>query len=229
MMLASALAYSSFFAIPSVLIVATGLFTLIAGPDTITSLDAALARRHPGAGDGAARRLAEARRRATRRRASLMTIVGFVLAVWSVTGAMNAYMLALNLAYERKDRRSFVQKRVVALKMAVVIGRRVRARRGADDLRAGGRACDRVAHRAGRRRAQRPLVGRAVADPARRPARRVRDAALSRPRRRACGSGSSSRRARSSPRCSGSRRPASSRSTRRRSRRTTRRGARSPR
>ena len=37
-MLASALAYSSFFAIPSVLIVATGLFTLIAGPETITSL-----------------------------------------------------------------------------------------------------------------------------------------------------------------------------------------------
>ena len=32
MMLASALAYSSFFAIPSVLIVATGLFTLVAGP-----------------------------------------------------------------------------------------------------------------------------------------------------------------------------------------------------
>jgi uncharacterized BrkB/YihY/UPF0761 family membrane protein len=31
-MLASALAYSSFFAIPSILIVATGLFTLIAGP-----------------------------------------------------------------------------------------------------------------------------------------------------------------------------------------------------
>ena len=38
MMLASALAYSTFFAIPSVLLVVVGLFTLIAGPDTITSL-----------------------------------------------------------------------------------------------------------------------------------------------------------------------------------------------
>src|SRR4051794_27406740 len=37
-MIASALAYSTFLAIPSVLLVATGLFTLIAGPDTINPL-----------------------------------------------------------------------------------------------------------------------------------------------------------------------------------------------
>ena len=35
-------------------------------------------------------------------------IVGFVLALWSTTGAMTTYMTALNLAYERKDGRSFV-------------------------------------------------------------------------------------------------------------------------
>ena len=38
MMLASALAYSAFFAIPSVLLVVVGLFTLVTGPGTITSL-----------------------------------------------------------------------------------------------------------------------------------------------------------------------------------------------
>src|SRR5262245_20302963 len=37
-LIASALAYSSFFAMPSILLLATGLFTLLAGPDTITSL-----------------------------------------------------------------------------------------------------------------------------------------------------------------------------------------------
>src|SRR5690242_11112382 len=37
-MIASALAYSSFFALPSVLLVAVGLFTLVVGPQTITSL-----------------------------------------------------------------------------------------------------------------------------------------------------------------------------------------------
>jgi membrane protein len=121
MMLASALAYSSFFAIPSLLIVATGLFTLIAGPDTIQSL---MQQLHGVVPAQATELLGGSLRRADANPASsvLMTIVGFVLAVWSVTGAMNAYMLALNLAYERKDKRSFVRKRVVALKMAVVIG-----------------------------------------------------------------------------------------------------------
>ncbi len=37
-MIASALAYSAFLAIPSVLLVGIGLFTLVAGPATITSL-----------------------------------------------------------------------------------------------------------------------------------------------------------------------------------------------
>ena len=37
-MIASALAYSAFLAIPSVLLLALGLFSLFAGPDTITTL-----------------------------------------------------------------------------------------------------------------------------------------------------------------------------------------------
>jgi membrane protein len=51
-----------------------------------------------------------------------MTIVGFVLAVWATTGAMTTYMTALNLAYERKDGRSFVRKRIVAAQLVAVIG-----------------------------------------------------------------------------------------------------------
>ena len=51
-----------------------------------------------------------------------MTIVGFVLAVWSTTGAMTSYMTAINLAYERKDRRAFVRKRLVAVELVAVIG-----------------------------------------------------------------------------------------------------------
>ena len=121
MMLASALAYSSFFAIPSLLIVATGLFTLIAGPNAIETL---MQHLHGVIPAQATSLLGGSLRRADANPASslVMTIVGFVLAVWSVTGAMNAYMLALNLAYERKDGRSFVRKRLVALKMAAVIG-----------------------------------------------------------------------------------------------------------
>jgi membrane protein len=51
-----------------------------------------------------------------------MTVVGLVLALWSTTGAMNSYMTALNIAYDRKDRRPFVRKRLVALVMVACIG-----------------------------------------------------------------------------------------------------------
>jgi membrane protein len=121
MMLASALAYASFFAIPSVLIVATGLFTLIAGPQTIVAL---IAHLHGMVPAQATDLLKQSLLRADAHPGGsiVMTIIGFVLAVWSVTGAMNAYMLAINIAYKRKDRRSFVTKRVVALKMAAVMG-----------------------------------------------------------------------------------------------------------
>jgi len=120
-MLASALAYSTFFAIPSVLLVVVGLFTLIAGPDTITTLMQHFTTFLPAQ---ATSLLKGSLLRADAHPASsiVLTVIGFVLAVWSVTGAMNSYMLAVNIAYERKDRRSFIQKRVVALKMAAVMG-----------------------------------------------------------------------------------------------------------
>jgi len=120
-MLASALAYSSFFAIPSVLLVATGLFTLIAGPQAITSLIQHLHGVIPGQ---AASLLGGSLHRADAHPGTslVLTIAGFVLAVWAVTGAMNAYMLAVNIAYGRKDRRSFVKKRIVAVEMAAVMG-----------------------------------------------------------------------------------------------------------
>ena len=115
-MLASALAYSTFFAIPSVLLVVVGVFTLVAGPDTISSLMAHFSHvmpsqatsllggqpppldEHPSTGIA-------------------MTIVGVVLALWSTTGAMTTYMTALDLAYDRKDDRSFLRKRLVAVEL----------------------------------------------------------------------------------------------------------------
>src|SRR5579859_715520 len=79
--LASALAYSTFFAIPSVLIVATGLFTLIATPQTITHVvhhfDGVIPRQ-------ALDLLNESLHRADAHPGSSLavTIVGFVLAIW---------------------------------------------------------------------------------------------------------------------------------------------------
>jgi membrane protein len=120
MMLASALAYSSFFAIPSVLLLAVGLFTLVAGPGTIDSLIGHFSTVMPG---GATSLLKGSLHNlnAHPKSSIVMTVLGFLLAVWSTTGAMTAYMTAINLAYNRKDRRNFVRKRVVAVQMAVVI------------------------------------------------------------------------------------------------------------
>jgi membrane protein len=122
MMLASALAYSTFFAIPAVLIVAVGLFTLFASPETISAL---VTQHLNGIIPGQAQSLLNSslQRAGSNAGSSLiMTVIGLVLAVWSVTGAMNSYMTAVNLAYDRKDRRSFVKKRTVALVMAGIMG-----------------------------------------------------------------------------------------------------------
>jgi membrane protein len=120
-MLASALAYSTFFAIPSVLLVVVGVFTLVAGPQTISSLMAHFSHVMPGQ---AAQLLGGSLHRLEQHPTTgiTMTIVGFVLALWATTGAMTTYMTALNLAYERKDGRSFVRKRLVALELVAVMG-----------------------------------------------------------------------------------------------------------
>jgi membrane protein len=120
-MLASALAYSTFFAIPSVLLVVVGVFTLVVGPGTISALMAHFSHVMPAQ---ATSLLGGSLRRLDQHPATgiTMTVVGAVLAVWSTTGAMTSYMTAINLAYARKDRRSFVRKRLVALELVAVIG-----------------------------------------------------------------------------------------------------------
>jgi membrane protein len=120
-MLASALAYSTFFAIPSLLLVVVGAFTLVVGPDTITTVMRHFSRVIPGQ---ATSLLGGSLHRLDRQPSTgvALTIVGAVLALWATTSAMTTYMTALNLAYGRKDHRSFLRKRLVALEMVAVIG-----------------------------------------------------------------------------------------------------------
>ena len=120
-MLASALAYSTFFAIPSVLLVVVGAFTLLAGPQTISALMGHFSHVMPAQAThllgGSLHRLDQHPSTGV-----AMTVVGAVLAVWATTGAMTSYMTALNLAYERKDGRNFILKRLIALELVAVIG-----------------------------------------------------------------------------------------------------------
>ena len=115
-LIASALAYSSFLAIPSTLLVATGLFTLVAGPDTISNLMQHLGQIAP---KETVTLLNDSLQRLNDHPATsvVMTIVGLVIALWATTGAMNAFMTGLNIAYDRKDSRNFMKKRIVGLQM----------------------------------------------------------------------------------------------------------------
>jgi membrane protein len=120
-LIAQALAYNSFLAIPSVLLVTVGVFTLVAGPDTITSLVARLQTFMP---HQATELISESLHRLDQNPSSsiAVTVVGFVIALWATTSAMNAYMTGLNLAYGLHDRRSFVKKRLTALVMVACVG-----------------------------------------------------------------------------------------------------------
>jgi membrane protein len=120
-MVASALAYSSFFAIPSIVLVVLGLFTLVSEPDTIRELMDRIGTFMPSE---ATELLGDSLLRLEQQPSAglLLLIVGFVLAIWTSTGAMTTYMSALSTAYDRKDGRTFVKKRLVALAMVAAIG-----------------------------------------------------------------------------------------------------------
>jgi len=118
--MAAALAYYCFLAIPAVLLLAVGVFTLVASPDAIQTLMDKLGRIVPAQTTelvgGSLRRLNQ-----NQSGSLVMTIVGLVLAAWTTTGAMTAFMRALNRAYDRRETRNFIRQRLVAIEMVVVM------------------------------------------------------------------------------------------------------------
>ena len=120
-MTASAVAYSSFFAIPSTLILALGLFTLFSDAETIRDFMDRLDAFMPAE---ATQLLGDSLTRLEEQPSAglVLTLLGFVLALWASTSAMTTYMAALNTAYDRKDGRSFVRRRLVALGLVIAMG-----------------------------------------------------------------------------------------------------------
>jgi membrane protein len=120
-MMASALAYSAFFAIPSMLLLLLGVFTLVADEATISGLVDRLTIVAPS---DAATLFGDSLRHLSQRPATglTLTLLGLGLALWSMTNAMGTVMTALNVAYDRKDSRGFVRRRLVALAMAIFVG-----------------------------------------------------------------------------------------------------------
>ena len=118
--LAAALAYYAFLAIPAALLVAVGTFSLVAGPDTINSLVTTLDKVMPSQ---AVDLIRQSLTNMTRSSATGITIIGIggLLAVWSLGGAMQNVMWALNIAYERKETRGFVRRRLTGWGMLLFV------------------------------------------------------------------------------------------------------------
>ena len=117
-LLASALAYSTFFAIPSLLLVVVGIFTLTTSPGAIDSVLSAL----QGAVPAQALELFSSSLKQINSRGNtsvLLIVVGTLLALWSLTGAMSAFMTAISAADQVRDRRSFLRRRWIAFKLVL--------------------------------------------------------------------------------------------------------------
>jgi membrane protein len=120
-MMASALAYSAFFAIPSVLLLVLGVFTLLADKSTIAEIVDRLTAIAP---QDVTKLFGESLQRLSERPSTgiLLTIAGLLLALWSLSSAMSTVMTALNIAYDRDDRRGFVRMRLTALGLGIAVG-----------------------------------------------------------------------------------------------------------
>ena len=114
--IAAALAYYAFLAIPAAMLIAVGLFSLLAGPAAVSTVVAKLHTIVPVQADGLLRNSLE---NVTRHRQTGIAVVavGAAIALWSLTGAMQNVMWAMNIAYHREESRGFVRRRVIAFTM----------------------------------------------------------------------------------------------------------------
>ena len=119
-MIAQALAYSLFLAIPASLLVVLGVFSLVADPSTIESL---IDRARAVMPDQAADLLRDSLRRTSESTGSgiALTVIGLALAVWTTTSAATTLMNGITVTYDRKDGRKFVRKRLVALAIVIAL------------------------------------------------------------------------------------------------------------
>ena len=118
--LAAALAYYAFLSIPATLLIVAGVFGLFAGPNAVDSVIHRLNKVVPAEVTDL---ITQSLTRLTERQGTSITLiaVGAVIALWSVSGAMQNVMWALNTTYGRDETRGFVRRRIVAAGMAVFV------------------------------------------------------------------------------------------------------------
>jgi membrane protein len=119
--LAAALAYYAFLSIPALLLIAVGVFGLVADEDAVREI---ISRLETVAPPEALTLVEQSLSRITESRANSgigMIVVGSVLALWTLTGSMQTLMWALNVAYDREETRGFVKQRLTGLLMVALL------------------------------------------------------------------------------------------------------------
>jgi membrane protein len=118
--LAAALAYYAFLSIPATLLIVAGVFGLSAGPNAVETVIDKLDTIVPAE---VIDLINQSLTRLTQKQGTSVTLiaVGGVLALWSLSGAMQNVMWALNTTYGREETRGFVRRRIVAAGMAVFV------------------------------------------------------------------------------------------------------------
>ena len=122
--IAAALAYGAFVAIPSLLLVVVGMFSLVASPNAVRAIVDKLATVMPAE---AATLLESSLTQITEKQAGAglaLVLVGAVVALWSLTGVAQTLIWGLNIIHGAEETRGFVRTRVVGIVMvgAVTIG-----------------------------------------------------------------------------------------------------------
>jgi membrane protein len=114
--IAAALAYYAFLSIPSVLMVAVGIFALVGDPSAVNTLVDKLGGTIPGQAQSL---LKTSLTTLTQNKGTGVSVlvIGSLLALWSVTGVMQNVMWGLNVAYERDETRGFFRRRITTLTM----------------------------------------------------------------------------------------------------------------
>ena len=116
--IAAALAYNAFFAIPSVLLVGVGVFSLVGSASAIRTI---IGRLETVAPPEATRLLETSLTQIIEKRGAAgiaLVLLGGALAIWSLTGFAQTLMWGLNVVYGRDETRGFVERRLLGLAIA---------------------------------------------------------------------------------------------------------------
>jgi membrane protein len=115
---AAGLAYYAFLAIPSGLLIAVGIFGLVASPNDVPKLLAHLQNVMP---QSAITLLDQSLTRTTQAHNGgiALLVIGGLLALWTLIGAMTTLMWGLNIAFDTRESRGFLKTRLVALVLLV--------------------------------------------------------------------------------------------------------------